>query len=250
MVERTGPRVNPDPARNLSLLWPNLSILPAAMPVTVILFYKPYGVLSQFTRGGDWKTLADFGPFPESVYPAGRLDADSEGLLVLTDDNRIKRRITEPRFMHPRTYVVQVERVPEREAIERLRHGVMIEGKRTRVASVTLLVGEPDIPPRPVSIRFRKTVPTAWLEMTLAEGRNRQVRKMTAAVGHPTLRLIRTRIGDLSLEGLSPGAWRSLTAEEIRLLGGSQLSGSSGGSGFSGGSGGTALPGTGSASSR
>ena len=221
------------------------------MPATVILFYKPYGVLSQFTRGGEWKTLADFGPFPENVYPAGRLDADSEGLLLLTDDNRIKRRITEPRFMHPRTYVAQVERVPERVTIERLRHGVMIEGKKTRDACVTLLGGEPDIPPRPVPVRFRKTVPTAWLELTLTEGRNRQVRKMTAAVGHPTLRLIRTRIGDLSLEGLSPGGWRSLTAEEVRLLrGGSQLSGSSGGSGFSGGNGATAPPGAGSASSR
>jgi 23S rRNA pseudouridine2457 synthase len=190
------------------------------MPATVILFYKPYGVLSQFTREGEWKTLADFGPFPDTVYPAGRLDADSEGLLVLTDDNRIKRRITEPGSSHPRTYVAQVERVPEPAALERLRHGVIIEGKKTRDAGVTLLAGEPDIPPRQVPIRFRKTVPTAWLELTLTEGRNRQVRKMTAAVGHPALRLIRTRIGDLTLEGLSPGMWRSLTADEIRPLAG------------------------------
>jgi 23S rRNA pseudouridine2457 synthase len=190
------------------------------MPATVILFYKPYGVLSQFTREGEWKTLADFGPFPDTVYPAGRLDADSEGLLVLTDDNGIKRRITEPGCRHPRTYVAQVERVPGPAALERLRHGVIIEGKKTRDAGVTLLGGEPEFPPRPVPIRFRKMVPTAWLELTLTEGRNRQVRKMTAAVGHPALRLIRTRIGDLTLEGLTPGMWRSLTADEIRPLAG------------------------------
>ena len=190
------------------------------MLANVILFYKPYGVISQFTPSGEWKTLADFGPFPESVYTAGRLDADSEGLLVLTDDNRIKRRFMEPGYRHPRTYVAQVERVPESAALERLRHGVIIEGKKTRDAGVTLLSGEPDIPPRPVPIRFRKAVPTAWLELTLTEGRNRQVRKMTAAVGHPTLRLVRTRIGDLSLEGLSPGKWRSLPPEEVRRLAG------------------------------
>jgi 23S rRNA pseudouridine2457 synthase len=190
------------------------------MPATVILFYKPYGVLSQFTREGEWKTLADFGPFPDTVYPAGRLDADSEGLLVLTDDNRIKRRFTEPGYRHPRTYVAQVERVPESAALERLRRGVLIEGKKTREAGVVLLSGEPGIPVRPVPIRFRKTVPTAWIELTLTEGRNRQVRKMTAAVGHPTLRLVRTRIGDLSLEGLSPGTWRTLPPEEARLLAG------------------------------
>jgi pseudouridine synthase len=191
------------------------------MAAIVILLYKPYGVISQFTRSGDWKTLADFGPFPDTVYPAGRLDADSEGLLVLTDDKRIKRRITEPRFMHPRTYLVQVERVPGAAVLEMLRHGVIIEGKKTREADVILLGGEPDIPARPVPIRFRKTVPTAWLQLTLTEGRNRQVRKMTAAVGHPTLRLIRTRIGDLSLEGLSPGMWRRLQEDEVRLLIGS-----------------------------
>jgi 23S rRNA pseudouridine2457 synthase len=188
------------------------------MPPTIILFYKPYGVLSQFTGEGEWKTLSDFGPFPHTVYAAGRLDADSEGLLVMTDDNRLRKRITEPRFMHPRTYIAQVERLPENAALEKLRHGVIIEGKRTRNADVILLSGEPDIPPRPVPIRFRKTVPTAWLELTLREGRNRQVRKMTAAVGHPTLRLVRTRIGELSLNGLSPGMWRRLPEEEVRLL--------------------------------
>ena len=193
------------------------------MSATVILFYKPYGVLSQFTRGGEWKTLADFGPFPESVYPAGRLDADSEGLLVLTDDTRIKRRITEPRYAHPRTYLAQVERVPDDDALERLRHGVVIEGKKTRDAGVILFSGEPDFPPRPVPIRFRKNVQTAWLELTLTEGRNRQVRKRTAAAGHPTLRLIRTRIGNLSIDGLSPGMWMRLPEEEVRGLLGSNV---------------------------
>ena len=184
----------------------------------VILFYKPYGVISQFTPDGAWKTLSEFGPFPETVYPAGRLDADSEGLILLTDDNGIKRRITEPRYMHPRTYAVQVERVPDGEAIETLRRGVMIEGELTRHAEARLLPAEPDFPPRPVPIRFRKNVPTAWIELTLTEGRNRQVRKMTAAVGHPALRLVRTRIGDLTLDGLSPGTWRNLSADEIRIL--------------------------------
>ncbi|HMK39712.1 MAG TPA: pseudouridine synthase [Bacteroidota bacterium] len=187
-------------------------------PPVAILFYKPYGVISQFTRSGTWKTLSEFGPFPRTVYPAGRLDADSEGLLLLTDDSRIKRRVTEPRYGHPRTYLVQVERVPGPAEIEKLRSGVMIEGKKTREADVRLLAGEPDFPPRPVPVRFRKTVPTAWLQLTITEGRNRQVRKMTAAVGHPALRLVRTRIGNLSLEGLSPGAWRMLREEEVRLL--------------------------------
>ena len=190
----------------------------SALPATVILFYKPYGVLSQFTRGGERKSLADFGPFPDRVYPAGRLDADSEGLLVLTDDNRIKRWITEPRYGHPRTYLAQVERIPGSDVLERLRRGVIIEGKKTLEAGVILLSGEPDIPARPVPIRFRKNVPTAWIELTLKEGRNRQVRKMTAAAGHPTLRLIRTRIGELSLKGLSPGTWRKLPQEEVRVL--------------------------------
>jgi 23S rRNA pseudouridine2457 synthase len=198
------------------------------MAATVILFYKPYGVISQFTRNGGWRTLADFGPFPDSVYPAGRLDADSEGLLVLTDDNRIKRLMTEPRFMHPRTYVVQVERVPDDAALRKLSQGIVIEGKKTRVAGVVMLTREPDFPPRPVPIRFRKNVPTSWLQMTLTEGRNRQVRKMTAAVGYPALRLVRTGIGDLSLDGLSPGSWRNLRDEEVRGLLGIMIPGESG----------------------
>jgi len=183
-----------------------------------VLFYKPYGVVSQFTREGVWLSLRDFGPFPEGVYAAGRLDADSEGLLLLTNDNWIKRRLTDPVFSHPRRYVVQVERVPGNAALEVLRSGVNIEGKTTRPAQVRIFETEPAFPERPVPIRHRKLIPTAWLELVLTEGRNRQVRRMTAAVGHPTLRLIRTRIGDLTLEGLVPGSQRELETREVERL--------------------------------
>ncbi|HUI09617.1 MAG TPA: pseudouridine synthase [Bacteroidota bacterium] len=188
------------------------------MAAHLILFYKPFGVLSQFTREGKWQTLADFGPFPKSVYPAGRLDAESEGLLLLTDDNRITHMVTDPRFGHRRTYVAQVERIPNEGALGRLREGVKIEGRKTLPASVRLLPAEPDLPPRPVPIRFRKSVPTACLEISLTEGKNRQVRKMTAAVGHPTLRLVRTSIGSLTLQGLAPGQWRNATQREREEL--------------------------------
>jgi 23S rRNA pseudouridine2457 synthase len=183
-----------------------------------ILFYKPYGVLTQFTREAGHQSLADFGPFPSDVYPVGRLDADSEGLVLLTNDNRLKQLLTEPRFNHPRTYHVQVERIPDADALQQLRVGVTIEGKKTKPADVRLLEAEPGLPPRPVPIRFRKNVPTAWIEITLREGRNRQVRKMTASVGHPTLRLVRTKIGEVTLEGLAPGEWRELSVEEVRGL--------------------------------
>ncbi len=182
------------------------------------ILYKPYDVLSQFTDSEGRKTLRDFGPFPKGVYPVGRLDRDSEGLLLLTDDNRAKHRLTDPRFRHERTYLVQVERVPSKEALEQLRNGILLEGKRTRQAKVHLLSNEPGLPDRAVPIRFRKTVPTAWLEMTLTEGRNRQVRKMTAAVGHPTLRLVRNRLGSISLGSLSPGTSRPLTDVEVGEL--------------------------------
>lgn len=181
-----------------------------------ILFNKPYGVLSQFTAEGAWRGLRDFGPFPGDVYAAGRLDADSEGLLLLTNDNRLKHYLTDPGFEHTRKYLAQVERVPDEQALETLRRGVMIEGKKTKPAFARLLEEEPSVPERPVPIRFRKHVPTAWIALTLTEGRNRQVRKMTAAVGHPTLRLIRVAIGHLTLDGLEPGAWRECTDDEIR----------------------------------
>lgn len=183
-----------------------------------IIFNKPFGVLSQFTHEAGRKALGDFGPFPSGVYPVGRLDAESEGLLLLTNDNTVKHRFTDPRFAHPRTYLVQVEGMPSGEALERLRRGVMVEGRKTRPARVRLLETEPSLPPRPVPVRFRKSVPTAWLEMILYEGRNRQVRRMTAAVGHPTLRLVRSAIGSLSLRGLQPGEYRTLNEREAKNL--------------------------------
>ncbi len=187
--------------------------------MTSLLFHKPYGVLSQFTREGEHSTLADFGPFPKDIYPVGRLDADSEGLLLLTNDSHIQHRLTEPKFGHERTYWAQVERIPTDDAIAALSAGVTIEGKRTRPSKVRLLKEDPPIGPRPVPIRFRKNVPTCWLELRLSEGRNRQVRKMTASVGHPTLRLVRSAILFLTLEGLEPGEWRELSPAELRRLG-------------------------------
>lgn len=183
-----------------------------------ILFYKPYGVLSQFTDTEERPTLKDFGPFPSTVYAVGRLDADSEGLLLLTNNTALHHRLTEPRYEHPRTYLVQIENIPSEPSLQKLRDGIIIEEKKTKPAEVTLLEEEPNLPPRSVPIRFRKNIPTAWIELTLREGRNRQVRKMTAAIGHPTLRLIRTKIGDLTLEGLKPGKHRLLQPEEIQQL--------------------------------
>jgi 23S rRNA pseudouridine2457 synthase len=183
-----------------------------------ILFYKPYGVLSQFTQEAGYLSLADFGPFPKNIYAAGRLDADSEGLLLLTNDNIIKHRITDPKFEHARTYLVQVEGIPDTSDIERLQNGVVITGKRTKPAKVKLLTHEPSLPPRAVPIRFRKIIPTSWIEIVLHEGRNRQVRKMTAAVGHPTLRLVRTSITFLSIQGLKLGMYREMTPDEIDKL--------------------------------
>ena len=182
------------------------------------LFNKPYGVLAQFTPEAGHRSLRNFGPFPKDIYPVGRLDVDSEGLILLTNDNRIKHRLSTPKFSHERTYLVQVENIPEEEALQRLREGVVIEGKRTLPSRVHVLGDEPDLTPRPTPVRFRRNVPTSWLELTLTEGRNRQVRKMTAAVGHPTLRLVRTHISFLSLEGLSPGESRSLTPKETARL--------------------------------
>lgn len=184
-----------------------------------ILFNKPYGVLSQFTdsSGEERRTLKHFISVA-GVYPVGRLDWDSEGLMLLTDNGRLQHRLSHPQFGHSRTYWVQVERVPDREAIKQLRAGVIIDNYQTRPALVQLLEEEPPLPPRDRPIRFRKNVPTAWLEMTLTEGRNRQVRRMTAKVGFPTLRLVRVAIAQLSLNGLQLGQWRDLTSEEVKLL--------------------------------
>ena len=188
------------------------------MSYRYLLFYKPYDVLSQFSdRQSQRTTLKDFIPV-SNVYPVGRLDRDSEGLLLLTNNGRIQHRLTEPKYGHPRTYWVQVERVPDRQAIEHLRRGVKIQNYSTQSAQVRLLPEEPALPPRVPPIRYRKTVPTAWLEIILTEGRNRQVRRMTAAVGFPTLRLIRVAIAHLCLDGLAPGEWRDLNSMELKLL--------------------------------
>ena len=183
-----------------------------------ILFYKPYGVLSQFTKDSPTRsTLKEYIEVPD-VYPVGRLDWDSEGLLLLTNHGQLQHRLSHPRFGHERTYWVQVERIPDAAALTQLQEGVMIQDYRTRPALVQLLPTEPSLPERDPPIRFRKNVPTAWLEMTLTEGKNRQVRRMTAAVGFPTLRLIRVAIAHLHLDGLQPGQWRDLTPSELKLL--------------------------------
>ena len=190
------------------------------MPYRYLLFYKPYDVLTQFTdNSGETKrsTLKDYIPIPD-VYAVGRLDRDSEGLLLLTDDGQMQHRLSDPKFAHPRTYWVQVEGIPDAGAIALLQTGVTIQDYRTRSAKVQLLSAEPELPPRQPPIRVRKNIPTAWLEMTLTEGRNRQVRKMTAAVGFPTLRLVRSAIGHLQLNDLKPGEWRELTQTEIKLF--------------------------------
>jgi 23S rRNA pseudouridine2457 synthase len=184
-----------------------------------LLFHKPYGVISQFTdSSGDRPTLRDFVNVPR-VYPVGRLDHDSEGLLLLTDDGWLQHRLTDPRYEHPKTYWAQVEGVPDDEAIARLREGVQIwPDFRSRPARVERLPEEPALPPRDPPIRFRLSVPTSWLAITLTEGRNRQVRRMTAAVGFPTLRLVRVAIGEIRLAGLAPGKWREVTAAESAYL--------------------------------
>ena len=188
-----------------------------------ILFYKPYGVLCQFTDNSNnpRPTLKDYIPIPE-VYSVGRLDRDSEGLLLLTDHGQLKNRLTDPKFAHPRTYYVQVEGIPDRSALDKLRNGITIKNYRTRKAKVRLLSSEPNLPPRIPPIRDRKSIPTSWLKMTLTEGKNRQVRRMTAAVGFPTLRLVRISMGDdahrLDLSDLNPGEWRKLSANETESL--------------------------------
>lgn len=178
-----------------------------------ILFNKPYGVLPQFTDRGSVSprpTLSDFIAVP-GVYPAGRLDRDSEGLLLLTDDGRLQARIADPRFKLPKSYLVQVEGEPADASLEALRGGVTLNDGLTLPAEVAR-IDPPDLWPRDPPVRFRKSVPDCWLRLTLREGRNRQVRRMTAAVGHPTLRLVRWSIGDWTLDGLSPGEWREAAA--------------------------------------
>ena len=183
----------------------------------LILLNKPYGVLSQFTDPGGTSahaTLADHVDVP-GVYPAGRLDTDSEGLLVLTDDGRLQARIADPRYKLEKTYLVQVEGLADEAALEALRRGVRLKDGVTRPAKARL-IDDPALWPRDPPIRVRKSVPDSWIELTISEGRNRQVRRMTAAVGHPTLRLVRWQVGEWTLEGLAPGEWREVKVPSSR----------------------------------
>jgi 23S rRNA pseudouridine2457 synthase len=185
----------------------------------LLAFHKPYGVLSQFTpEHSGQRTLAEFG-LPPRVYPVGRLDADSEGLLLLSDEPELNARLLHPTQGHWRVYWVQVERIPTADTLRRLERGVINQGRRTLPCRARWLDPQPVLAPRDPPIRFRKRVPDGWIELELVEGRNRQVRRMTAGVGHPTLRLIRVRIGDLALGDLAAGKWRLLSpAERARVL--------------------------------
>ena len=186
----------------------------------LLAFYKPYGVLSQFTPDHPGqRTLAEFG-FPKDVFPIGRLDQDSEGLLLLGNERTIVNRLLDPKYGHPRTYHVQVEGLPDVTTLKRLAAGgIDLKGHKTLPCRATLLDPAPEFPPRDPPVRFRKSVPDRWIEITLTEGKNRQVRRMTAAVGHPTLRLVRVAIGDFPLAPLEPGIWRELNRADRTLLG-------------------------------
>lgn len=177
----------------------------------ILLFNKPYGVICQFSRDGMHPTLADYIALPD-FYPAGRLDTDSEGLLLLTDDGKLQHLITDPRHKLSKTYWVQVEGVPDEMMLEKLRKGIDLKDFVTLPAEVSRMAEPADLWPRNPPIRERKAIPTSWLQITIREGKNRQVRRMTAAAGLPTLRLIRHRIGDWTLEGLAPGRWREIEA--------------------------------------
>ena len=180
-----------------------------ARPARLILFNKPYGVLSQFTPEGRWRGLKDFIDLP-GVYVAGRLDADSEGLLLLTDDGKLQARIADPRFKMKKTYWVEVEGIPGDAALDALRRGVQLNDGLTRPASARAMDAPSGLWPRDPPVRIRQSIPSAWIELGIREGRNRQVRRMTAAMGFPTLRLIRAAIGEHSLAGLEPGTWREM----------------------------------------
>ncbi len=180
----------------------------------ILLFNKPFGVICQFSRDGMHPTLADYIALPD-FYPAGRLDTDSEGLLLLTDDGKLQHRITDPRHKLPKTYWAQVEGTPDDAALEKLRKGVVLNDGPTLPADAKLMAEPANLWPRDPPVRFRKAIPTSWLQLTIREGRNRQVRRMTAAVGFPTLRLIRYAIGSWTLDGLSPGAWREARADKV-----------------------------------
>ncbi len=218
------------------------------IPQMLIAFHKPFGVLSQFTSDGSSnRTLAEFG-FPKNVYPIGRLDADSEGLLLLSDEAKWNERLLHPRQAHEREYWAQVERIPTAESLKELGRGVLVQGRKTLPCRAWILEPQPEISPvaadvrrlhltisqsgitsaatkirifpRQPPIRYRKSVPDCWIGLELIEGKNRQVRRMTAAIGHPTLRLIRVRIGKFWLDGLPPGQWRILSGEEAQAISG------------------------------
>lgn len=184
----------------------------------LIAFHKPYGVLSQFTPDGSAnRTLAEFG-LPQGVYSLGRLDADSEGLLLLTDERELNERLLDPGRQHPRVYWAQVERVPSPEALRNLSRGVEFQGRQSLPCRAWRLEPPPAVAPRDPPIRFRKSVPDCWIGLELVEGKNRQVRRMTASIGHPTLRLIRMRIGQFELGDLPAGSWRKLTQRERQAV--------------------------------
>ena len=182
-----------------------------------LIFCKPYEVLSSFTDPEGRPTVGDYVDVPD-VYAAGRLDYDSEGLLLLTSNGKLAHRITHPRYKLGKVYLAQVENVPVEAALAQLRQGVLVDGIRTRPAAVELLPEEPQLFLRAKPIRYRQNIPTAWLKLTLRGGRRRQVRRMTAAIGHPTLRLVRIAIGPITLGNLLPGQWRDLTDDELKAL--------------------------------
>ena len=184
----------------------------------LIAFHKPFGVISQFSSDGSGaRNLAGFS-FPGKVYPIGRLDADSEGLLLLSDEPELNERLLHPRHRHVREYWAQVERIPTSEAIQRLKRGMVVQGSKTLPCHAWILEPQPTLPSRDPPIRFRKTVRTCWIGLELVEGKNRQVRRMTAAIGHPTLRLIRVRIGEFGLVELGAGEWKALNPQERKLV--------------------------------
>jgi 23S rRNA pseudouridine2457 synthase len=189
----------------------------------LIAFHKPYGVVSQFTPDGSkHRTLADFG-FPPHVYPLGRLDAESEGLLLLSDEPFLNKKLLAPENEHARIYWAQVERIPSADALRTMELGLVIADHKTLPCRAWLLNPQPLVPPRSPPIRVRKNVPDCWVALSLIEGKNHQVRRMTAAIGHPTLRLIRVRIGELDLDGTPPGQWRELSlGERARVFAGSK----------------------------
>jgi 23S rRNA pseudouridine2457 synthase len=181
----------------------------------VLVFNKPFGVLSQFTPDGSKnRTLSEFG-FPKGVYPIGRLDADSEGLLLLSDEAGLNNRLLDPDHGHEREYWAQVERIPTPDTLQALEQGVTIQGRKTLPCQVTFLDPQPRLPPRDPPIRVRKNIPDCWISLRLTEGKNRQVRRMTSAIGHPTLRLIRVRIAQINMGDLPIGHWRKIEANSL-----------------------------------